>query len=250
MVPSCVPKMALSSDIPTTQVNIASFNGPRRQFLPANVFGTGLAVDLSCTLSKPRRPFEGDDGCSSLQILTWRVPTLTTLVPIQATVPAAVHRFDESSLKAPVFGLIDHRKRPPSCESPKEHSHRESGEKANARTPKVCSVKHARGTSVGALEAVEKIRIRGRYPIYNCQRVCQFHRSCCSCTSPAARNLPDGLSATQVKFRDRWADLSLPGESALWSADASDTVPDMRSSLDDELVYPRVPVALVGVAGL
>lgn len=159
--PSCVHKTAASSAIATAQVNTASLSSPSKTFRPANVLGTGLALERSVTVSRVRRHFAGDEGGSNLQTLTWRVPTVITVAPIQAMVSAVVHRLDEFSFNAPVFGLMDHKKRPPSWRSPTEHSHFESEENAMAWTPNVCSVRHATGMSGEALVAVEKTRIRG-----------------------------------------------------------------------------------------
>ncbi len=139
--PRSVHSMASRSDNAATQVNVASKSEPRRQFLPEKVFGAGLPDDPSCNLDMSVRIFVGEAGstCSSLQTLTWRMPTLMTLFPIQAIAwTVDIHLLLECNRAAPCLE-IDHRNTKPSFTSPKEHSQRVSGENAREIRPKLCS---------------------------------------------------------------------------------------------------------------
>ena len=112
MSPLSVHSMALQSDIATTELKFASMRDPSKQFLPENVLGTGLPELPSKLLSLSKRFFEGEAGmgCSSLHTLTWRVPTVITLLPIHAMFCTKdVTLLLNCNLHEPDFGLIDHK---------------------------------------------------------------------------------------------------------------------------------------------
>ncbi len=170
--PRSVHNIALPSDIATKQVKTASIRGPSIQFLPKKILGPGLAGILSPRLSLSKRVFKGDaeETGSSLHTLTWRVPKLIRfLLPTQAMFWAFWHLLLACSFPEPVFSLIDHKYRNPSCKSPREHSQRESGEKETERTPKLWSVRIDKGISNGVSVVEEKMSIRGFFPLFNCE---------------------------------------------------------------------------------
>ena len=72
-----------------------------------------------------------------------------------------VHLLDEYSLAKPVRALNDQTWRKPSCEVPRLAMYLESGLKATAATPWLCSDRMAMGMSHVESVAVEKIRTRG-----------------------------------------------------------------------------------------
>ncbi len=110
--PLSVHIIALQSDIATTQVKVASTRDPSKQFLPENVLGIGLPCAPSIWLSISKRFLEGEAGMvrSSLHTLTWRVPTVITLLPIHAMLcTKEVTLLLNCNLQEPDFGLIDHK---------------------------------------------------------------------------------------------------------------------------------------------
>lgn len=233
--PAVVHRMASLSEKGATHVKVESAKEPRRLLRPDNVFGPGLAL-LSSGCTRPGFDREPGEGSPTRQTLTYLVPTVIRLLLHHAMLrTAAVHLLVKCNLAAPVFALIDQMKRKPSLTSPSVASHCELGLKATQRTPKLCSVRMDRGTSVGAPAEIEKMFTLGLYPV-----------------SPTARNLPFGLRSTQdTAFTLSRALRVLEFPSSLQIL-RGELLEDLSSApcFEAKIVRRRLPDAALGDGGL
>lgn len=145
------------SEMLAMQVKVLSPKLPKRQFLPVSGDGE-LITSLNFALT-------GDDT-STLHALICLMPTVTTLLPTKhIPLTTEVHLLVECNFAEPVFELTAQTLRNPSLISPRVARYCESGLNAILLTPKLCSVKTAKGASFEESGAVENINTRGLYPV-------------------------------------------------------------------------------------
>jgi len=80
--------MAWVEDTVATDVKVPSRSGPKRQLRPCKIRWAAVRGETE-EEKKPARVLTGvvagdEDAVSTLQTLTWRVPTVMRLLPIQA----------------------------------------------------------------------------------------------------------------------------------------------------------------------